>query len=67
MTLDRLMFDRVSYLPVTVMLVCVRSKEYLLPHISDDAVMHVVVKGDVFEFTGCGLTNNGIVLCESLQ
>ena len=32
------------------------------PHISDEIVMRVLVKGSVFEFIGLGRTNNGIVL-----
>ena len=50
-----------------VMVVCVRSKEYVRPHILDDVVMHEVFKGDIFEFIALGNTNNWIVLCESQQ
>ena len=34
------------------MVVFVREKASVLPHISDEVVMHVVVKGKVFECIG---------------
>ena len=37
---------------------------YVIPHISDYIVIHVIVKGYVFEFIGLGRTKNRIVLCE---
>ena len=35
------------------------------PRIFDVFIMSVVVKWDVFEFIGRGLTNNWMMLCES--
>ena len=62
MELDRIMFDCVRYFPFKVTVRCVRDKASIRPHISYDFVMHVVVKGDVFELIGHGLTENGIML-----
>ena len=45
----------------------VRANSYVRPHILDDVVMHVAVKGDLFEIVGLGRMNNWIVLCESHQ
>ena len=67
MTLDGLMFDHVRSSPVLVMELCVRVKASVCPRISDDVVMHVVVKGGVFEFIGLVVTKNGVVLCVSIQ
>ena len=44
-----------------------RAKVSVRPHISDDVLMYVLVKGDIFEFIGLGRMKNGIVLCESRQ
>ena len=60
-------FDYVSSFPFAVMVIFVSSKAYVRPRMSDDVVMHVVVKGGVFEFIGCGQMNNGIVVCELRQ
>ena len=65
--LDGLMFDHMSYLPFTFTVGCVRAKASLHPHISDDIVMHVVVKGKVFEFIGRGIMENGILLINFCQ
>ena len=67
MTLYGIMFDHVSSLLLTVTVGCVRAKASVCPHISDDVVMHVVVKGEVFEFIRLRRTKNSIVLCESRQ
>ena len=53
-TLDGLMFNFVSSLSFVVMVICVRAKASVCPRMSDDAIMHVEVKGDVFEFIGSG-------------
>ena len=49
MALDGLMFDHLLFNPFEVMVGCVRSKVSVRQNISNDAVMHVVVKGDVSE------------------
>ena len=67
MTLDGLMLNNVRYFPLVVMVRCVRDKTSVCPHISDDVVLHVVVKVDVFEFIGLEQTNTGIMLCESIH
>ena len=64
MTLDGLMFYHVIHLPFTDTFRCVREKVSVLPHTSDDVVMHVVDKRDVFYFIGRGHMNNWLVLCE---
>ena len=61
------MFDQVSSLPFSVTVGCARDKASVFPHILYDSIMHVVVKGDAFEFIGLGRKNNGIVLCDSRQ
>ena len=48
MTLDGLMFDHVRSFLFAITVGCVRAKASVCPHISDDVVMHVVVKGGVF-------------------
>ena len=53
--------------PFLVTVGFVRSTESVRPRISDDVVIHVLVKGDIFYFIGCGRTENWIVLCESHQ
>ena len=63
----RLIFYCVRSTPFTVTVRCVRSKVSVCPHVSDDVVMHVIFKEDVFEFICCGRTKNRIVFCESLQ
>ena len=45
----------------------VRDKVSVDQHISDEAVMHVVVKGDLFEFIEFVRTENWILLCELRQ
>ena len=67
MMVDGLMFDRMISLPFAVKVRCMRAKASVRPHILDDVVMHVVVKGGVFEFIGHGITSNRILLCESLH
>ena len=67
MVLNGLMFYRVISLTFTFTVACVRSKESFRPRISNYIVMHVVVKGDVFEFIGRVITKNGILLCELRQ
>ena len=64
MTLDGLTFDNLLFPPFTFMVGFVRAKASVHPLISDDVVMHVVVKGDEFEFIGCGRIKKWIVLCE---
>ena len=61
------MFDNFYFSPFTVTVGFVRYKASVCPRILDDIVMHVLVKGDVFEFIVRGLTKNSIVLCESFQ
>ena len=63
--LDGLMFYHFFFYPFVVTVEFVRANAYVRPHILDDVVMHVVVKGYVFEFIGLGSMNNWIVLCES--
>ena len=62
-----LMFDHLSFSPFSVTVWCVRSKASVRPHVSNDVVMHVAVKGGVFEFIGLVHTKNYILLCESCQ
>ena len=61
------MLDGLGSFPFVVTFECVRYKASFRPHILDDGIMYVVFKGEVFEFIGCGRTNNGIVLCDSRQ
>ena len=49
MALYRLMFDHVGSIPFEVMVGCVTAKVYVCPHVPDEVVMHVIVKGEVFE------------------
>ena len=67
MTLDGLMFDHLSFYQSLVTVICVRPKASFCPHILNDVIIHVVVKGDIFEFIGLGGTDNGILLCELHQ
>ena len=67
MTLDGLMFDHFFFSLFSVTFGFVRSKAYVRPLILYDVLMHVLVKGDVFEFIGLGRTKNWIMLCESRQ
>ena len=53
MMLDGLMFDCVRYLSFMVTVGCDRSKESVCPHISDDVVMYVLVKGSRVSKVGC--------------
>ena len=46
--LDSLMFDHVCSFSFAVMVGCLGAKAHVRPGISDDAVMHVAVKGGVF-------------------
>ena len=62
---DGLMYDYMRLPPFTVTVGCVRANAYFLPHISDDIVMHILIKGGAFEFIGIGCRKNSIVLCES--
>ena len=48
MTVDGIMFDHFSFTPLVVMVGCVSSKVNVCPHILDDVVMHILVKGDIF-------------------
>ena len=43
------------------------AKSAVRPHIFDDAVIHKLVKGDVFKFVGLGRMKNWIVFCESRE
>ena len=52
MNLYGLMFHDLFFYPFAVTVGCVRAKASVLPHISDEVVMNVVVKGDVFELIG---------------
>ena len=52
--LDRLIFDHLKSFLFAVLVVCVRAKASVCPRMSDDAIMHVEVKGDIFEFIGSG-------------
>ena len=49
MTLERIMFDHLRFTPFAVTIGHVRAKVYVCTCISDDVVIHEVVKGDVFE------------------
>ena len=49
MTVYGIMFDHFSFAPFVVMVGYVRSKESVIPHISDNVLIHVVVKGELFE------------------
>ena len=50
MTLDGIMFDCVNSPPCAGMVRCVRANVSVCPRVSDDFIMHVVVKWDLFEF-----------------
>ena len=67
MKLYELMFDNYFFYLFAATVVLVRDKASVCPHIFDEAIIHEVVKGDVFEFIGRGLTKNCMVLCESHQ
>ena len=67
MMVDGLMFDRMISLPFAVKVRCMRAKASVRPHILDDVVMHVVVKGGAFEFIGTRRTKNWVVLSELHQ
>ena len=54
------MFDHSLSSPFSIMVGFVSDKASVHPRISDDVVMHVVVKGGVFEFIGCGHTKTGL-------
>ena len=54
------MFDNLRFYPFVATVICVRAKVSVRPLILDDVVMHVVVKGEIFEFIGIGPTKNGI-------
>ena len=56
MTLDGIMFDNLFFYPFVV--VFMRAKVSICPHISDVVVTNEVVKGDVFEFRGRRHTKN---------
>ena len=62
MTLDGLVFDNSFFSPFLVTVGFVRAKVSVLPHISDDVVMHEVVKWGVFEFIGHRCMKNWMVL-----
>ena len=65
MALDGLMSDNsIFYLFVVIF---VRAKASVCPHILGVIVMNVAVKGDVFEFIVSRRTKNCMVLCESHQ
>ena len=61
---DRIMFDRVIFIPFTITFGCVRSKASVCKCVPDEVVMPIQFEGDVFEFVFRGHTNNGIVRCE---
>ena len=63
MALDGLMFDNSLFYPFVVTFGFLISKALVRPHIFYDVVMHEVVKGEVFKFTGRIGTNNWMVLC----
>ena len=65
--LDGLMFDNYLFYPFAVMVGFLRAKASVFPRIFDDAVMHEVVKGCVFEFIGRGHTKNWVVCYELHQ
>ena len=65
MMLDRLVFDHMDFPPRAVTVGCVRAKASVLPYLSYDDVMHIVVKGGVLDFIGLVLMKNIILLCES--
>ena len=44
-----------------------RVKASVHPRVSYDGVIHLIVKGGIFEFICHGRTKNGILFCESLQ
>ena len=67
LTSDRIMFDCVRYAPFGITFGSVRSKESVLPCMSDYVIVHVIVKWDVFEFVGCVGTKNTVFIRESHQ
>ena len=67
MALDGLMFDHLIFLPFYFMVICVRAKASVCPHISYDVAMNEVVKGGISEFIGLGHMKNWIMLCELRQ
>ena len=62
---DGLMFDCVRSIPFSVMVRCVSAKSSVHPRVSDDVVVIVIFKEDVFYFICHELRKNGIVFCES--
>ena len=53
MMLDGIVFDCMRYLPFMVTVGCGRDKASVRPNISDDVVMHVLVKGCRMSKGGC--------------
>ena len=65
MKLDGIMFDHSIFSPFVVGFV--RAEAFFRPHISDMVVMHVLVKGEIFDFIRCRCAKNWMVLCELHQ
>ena len=61
-SLDRFMFDHLIFPPFSITVGCVRSKESVQQHISDNVLMHEVVKGEVIELIGRGCTKKWIFM-----
>ena len=60
--LDRLMFYCVSSTPFDITVICVRNKLSVRPCISDDIVMHVIVKRDIYESICSGHKKNRFLI-----
>ena len=56
-----------DFITIAIAVRCVRSKAYFRPHIYDDVIMHVIFKGELFEFICHGRTKNRVVFCELYQ
>ena len=61
------MFDHLRFSPFAITVGSVRAKASVRPCISDDVVIHEVVKGDIFEFKVIGRMKNYILFFESHQ
>ena len=67
MTLDRLMFDNCLFYPFAVTVGFVRAEAYVRPLISDFVIIHVLFKGEIFEFIERRRTKKWMVLGDSHQ
>ena len=61
------MFANFFLSPFAVTVGFMRANVSALPHIFDEVVINILVKGDLFKFIGLGHKKNWMVLCESHQ